>query len=226
MVLRPALLVLLVVTGAEPLRAQHMHLVPNLYKFELPAGWRQMTPDEARALRDRMPAELDTLLVVGRIDRFGAIDRWMTGDFDGRCLTVTVEDGEPEMGESTLAEVRARAAKSPGAAIERLELTEVGPDRRPAIACTATFADAKGVVTARTSEFVVPSGGHTIRFSFHARAADWASAEPGFRRCIATLQTAAKAEGRKELSDQLQKSLIIGALVGLVLLVLYKTRRR
>ena len=154
----------------------------------------------------------------------------LANGFDGRCLTVTREDGEPALTEVTLQQVREVARQrtsSTGARneIEHLKIGSVGKRNHPVIESSFVVRTKAGVAIARVLEFLVPTGGKTLRFSYRASPRDFAEAEPVFRRSAATLQIAAPAEGRKELSDKLKMPLIIGGVVGLIFLVLYKLRK-
>jgi hypothetical protein len=75
-------------------------------------------------------------------------------------------------------------------------------------------------------EIYAPTGGRLIIFQFRANADDFAAALPQFRKAIATLEFAREPEGPAKLSDRLQNAAIVGAVVGLLLLVLYKWSRR
>ena len=200
------------------------------YSFVLPAGWRQITPDEHRLLRDKLPRDVATRLIPTRIDRFGDVDQWLKEGFDGRCLTIHREDGEPAMTAETLKEVRETAqSKSASTAfryvIEDLEIGTVGEHAHPAIVSRLKVAHSEAGELARVLEFVIPTGGKTVRFSYRAGPKDFDAALPIFRKSAETLEIASPPRGRKELSDKLEMPLIIGGVVGLVFLVLYKMRR-
>lgn len=200
------------------------------YSVELPPAWRQMTPVEARDLRSKMPRDVGTLLVLSRIDRFGAVDDWIARGFDGRCLTVTREDGEPALTNDTLQQVREVAKERSattefGYEIQNLELSTVGGRHHPAIESTILVRTKDGEAIAKLLEFIVPTGGKTLRFSFRASPQDFPAAETVFRATAGSLQIARPPEGRKELSDKLRMPLIIGGVVGLIFLVLYKMRK-
>ena len=206
------------------------------FTIVMPKSWRQMTPDDARAARANTPADLrlERGLIPGRIDRFADVGRWLKNDFDGRCLTIVREDdGEPDMTAETLQRIRDLAKKRSAAGDLRFviddpsypRLMEIGPAKHPAIECALEIRDRDGKPIGKALEFVVPTGGTTIRFSFRAAPGDFPAAEAEFRAAVATLKAAIPPEGRKELSDKLQTPLIIGGLVGLVLLLLYKLSR-
>lgn len=224
------LLPLILICAAIPAQDAPVHRDSRRdYTLELLPGWRQLTPDEGRALRPKLPADLATRIVLTQLDRFGAIDAWQKDQFDGRCLTIAREDSEPEMTAATLDEVRsivaARNQDSPfQIEIVELKLAELGETKIPVIASTIRLTQ-NGKPFAEALEFLIPTGGRTLRLSYRASPADFAAAEPLFRRSAASLVLRRPAQGPKDLADKLEMPLIIGGVVGLILLVLYKTRR-
>lgn len=199
------------------------------FSLSLPSGWRQMTPDEAIALRPQMPADIADRVVPGRIDRFGEIGRWLDEGFSGRCLTLTLDQGEPEMSEDTLQTIRDFVALGNASDlrlnIESLRFSSVGEGDYQAIERVLQIQDGRGTEVARALQFLVPTGGNSLWLSFRTTREDFAAAEATFRQCAGTLKLANPPEGRKELSDKLRTPIIIGALVGLGLLILYKLTR-
>lgn len=205
--------------------------VNHLYRMVLPEGWQQVTPDLARSMRSTMPADLATLINLGLVDRFGAVAAWQNKGFDGRCLTVHIEKGgEPDMSTETLEKIRAgfnERSRADGLRyLGEPILGTVGRDKHPAIECRLRILEESGKELSTSLVFIVPTGGVTLRFSFRANAGDFSAAEPVFREIADSLNLSSPPEGKKELSDRLRTPLIIGAVVGLVMLVLYKLNRR
>lgn len=225
-----SLLVLILTCTAIQAQDAPVHRDPRRdYTLELLPGWRQLTPDEGRALRQKLPPDLATRIVLTQLDRFGAIDSWLNDQFDGRCLTIAREDSEPEMTAATLEEVRTLVAeRNEGSPFQieivDLDLSELGETKIPVIASTIRLTK-DGKPFARALEFLIPTGGRTLRLSYRTAPVDFASAEAAFRRSAASLVLRRPAEGAKDLADKLEMPLIIGGVVGLILLVLYKTRR-
>ncbi len=199
------------------------------FTLSLPNQWRQMTPDEAIQLRPKMPADIADRVVPGRIDRFGEVGRWLDESFSGRCLTLTLDQGEPDMNEGTLQTIRDFVAdrSTPGLRleIESMHFSTVGDGDYQAIERVLQIRDGQGTEIARALEFLIPTGGNSLWLSFRTSREDFAAAKATFLRCAGTLKLANPPEGRKELSDKLQTPIIIGALVGLGLLILYKLKR-
>lgn len=201
-----------------------------IYSLVLPDGWRQVSPDLARSMRRNMPADLAILLNRGRIDRFGAVDLWQTDGFDGRCLTIyTATDGEPELSSETLEQIRAKFKERSDASglsyTGEPALGTIGRDKHPAIECRLNITEDSGKALSTSLVFIVPTGGRTLRFSFRASTEDFGAAEPLFRQIADSVSLSSLPEGKKELSDKLQTPLIIGAVVGFLMLALYKLNR-
>ena len=201
-----------------------------VYSLVLPQGWRQVSPDLAREMRPDMPADLAILLNRGKVDRFGAVDAWAATGFDGRCLTIHTEnDGEPELNAETLEQIQATFKQNSDAGPLRFDgeptIGSVGPAGHPAIECQLNILEGSGAQLSKSLVFLVPTGGKTLRFSFRANPGDFEAAEPLFRKIVNTISVSSPPEGKKELSDKLQTPLIIGAVVGFLLLALYKLNR-
>ena len=202
-----------------------------IYSMVLPDGWKQVSPDLARTMRNGMPADLAILLNRGRVDRFGAVDAWQNHGFDGRCLTIhTQHDGEPSLTTETLDQIQTRFIERSQANdlsyVGEPKISTIGHDQHPAIECELHIATQAGQALSTSLVFIVPTGGQTIRFSFRANETDFEAAEPLFRRLAASISLSSPAEGQKELSDKLQTPLIIGAVVGFLMLALYKLNKR
>ena len=119
-----------------------------------------------------MDLYLERGVIPGRIDRFADVGRWLKNDFDGRCLTIRREnDGEPNMTAETLQLIRDLAKKRSATGELQIviaepshpKFTEIGPAKHPAIECKLDIRDRVGKPIARALEFVVPTGGTTIR---------------------------------------------------------------
>jgi hypothetical protein len=188
------------------------------YRITLPEGWRQLTPAEVRILRPKLPADLREMVLPGTLDRFGPVDSWLKDGFDGRCLTVVEKEGEPPLDAEGLATIRswveARGTYVSG------KLATVGPNHHPVLEVVSR------IPPTRALEVYAPTGGRVIIFQFRANEDDFAAALPLFRQALETLVFARKPDGPPKLSDRLQNAAIVGAIVGLVLLVLYKWSRK
>ncbi|MGE3174936.1 MAG: hypothetical protein AB7O97_20075 [Planctomycetota bacterium] len=204
----------------------------NVFRLDLPPGWRQLAPGELPALQRAVP---DLPLDVGRNEpalfyAVGPIDRWLDGDFDGVYLYVVEQDNEWHLDDDLglrLQQMWDRKAERDGVRYEVLDVerVEVGPDRNPAVRCQRRITPAKGKPQL-SLDVHVPTGGLELTLCFTAPAAGFAALELRFAEMLATLQLARRARGEADLGDRLWTPAIAGAAVGLVLLVLYRRTRR
>jgi hypothetical protein len=201
------------------------------YRLEIPERWRRLTPDEAFLVRKTLPVDIaDQIPNAAGFLRFGPVAEWLDGRVDGRCLSISEQDGEPAMDEASLARIRtsvqARSQTGPlRHRIRTLRTTEIGAAAHPVIECVLEVRDTRDAPLARQLVFFAPTGGKMLKLDFRAAADDYDAAEPHFRSIAASVEFAAPPRGPRQLSDVLQNSLIIGGLVGLVLLGLYKLNR-
>ena len=200
------------------------------YECTLPRGWRQLTPDEARTLRPKLPRDLRDPPWPGVVDRCGAVDKWLRGEFDGRCLTVGHKEGEHALDTEALAEIRSvvegRSAEG-GFTYSYVsgKQAAVGQANHPVLEVVTRIQPSDGTRPMQALEVYAPTGGNTVIFELRAYEGDFARALPQFRQVLGTLIFAREAKGPTNLSDRLQNAAIVGAIVGLVLLVLYKWSR-
>jgi len=195
---------------------------PSRYGITLPEGWRQLTPDEARTLRPKLPADMHELR-PGVLDRFGQVDKWLGGSFDGRCLTVAQMKGEPSLDAEALATIRSRVEER-GTYVSG-KVAAVGPNNHPVLEVVIRIQPEHSTKAMQALEIYAPTGGRMIILEFRAYEDDFATALPLFRKALGTLIFAREPKGPPKLSDRLQNAAIVGAIVGLILLVLYKWSR-
>ena len=196
---------------------------PSRYRITLPEGWRRLTPDEARTLQPKLPADLREMVVPGTLDRFGQVDKWLASSFDGRCLTIAQMEGEPSLDAEALATIRSRVEQR-GLYVSGRQAT-VGLNNHPVLEVVTRMQPGHWTKPMQALEIYAPTGGRLIIFEFRAYEDDFATALPQFRQALQTLVFAREPEGPPKLSDRLQNAAIVGAIVGLVLLVLYKWSR-
>lgn len=203
------------------------------FQLELPAGWRQLAPNEARALAafPAAPARL-CLVQPNRFYAIGPVDAWLAGDFSGPWLYVVEQEHEWYVDDEFAANLRAMWDAEGRASGHRHDLRDI---RRAAVGTQAV--DAVLAVhldtplgerpAVQSLDVHVPAGGRQLTLSFCCRPEDFAAALPAFERYLATLTFARRPRGQASLGDRLWTPLIAGALVGALLLVLHHhTRRR
>jgi len=214
------------------LRADHAGPQPQWvdagarFAFALPAGWRQLTPDEGRQLeRDAvvMPAEIERPEPPNHLV-FGPVERWLAGSFDGRTLSVDEIEGEPEVGPSGIAGIAAHWAQQPGegVVIERLEVGSVGSPPHPAL--LGRFRVGAGPAAAARFEAYVPAGGRTYRFALAWPFADAPAGEAAFAQLSSSIAMASKPRGPTTLGSKLLWAGALGLLAGVALHVLRRAR--
>lgn len=199
------------------------------YRIQLPSTWRRLTPDEALELRPQLPPDLLDLPIPGHFYRLGEVERWLKSGFDGVCLSVTETDGEPAMDEATLDRVREHTTQTaPGGlrlTIKDLRIDHVGTDKHPVVRAEVEIWDESDRLLARRMDYLVPTGGESLRFSFRSPPDRFTAEARRFQSIMDGITCAKPAEGPRELSDMLQTALFVGGLVGLALVLLYKGRR-
>lgn len=202
------------------------------FQVHLPKDWRQLAPAEVRPVREAckdMPYDLrqnEPALFYG----VGPVDRWHAGEFDGTYLYVVEQDAEWHL-DGDLRERLQHMWDHKGErdghryTVVRAEKAEVGFDAYAAVVAERRIEPAVGRVQ-RSLDVHVPTGGREVTLCFTCWDDEWATREPELRRRIATLSFARPARGEVTLSDRLWTPILLGAGVGLVLVVLYKRNRR
>lgn len=219
------------VAFALPAQSPPLRQFRNLnqtYHVDLPADWRQLAPNEARRLGEQAGAPRDLTYVEPRqFYAVGPVERWLAGDFSGPWLYV-VEQGNEWMVGDDFAERLADMWRQKGEATgERHEVSaaqrrEIGAGRTRALTARRTITPPLPGVPRTCLDVYAPAGGQQFTLSFVSSADEFARWEPEFERWLATAVFARASRGEQKLSDRLWTPLIAGAVVGIVLLVLYK----
>lgn len=227
-------LALAAIPGAAQETTRLFHLT-RTFSFEPPPGWRQITPGEAHSLKKQannpVPEALHSSLLEGRAEDFayGAIDSWLAGSFDGRSMTARYHSqGECSMDEAGIQTVRESVTANLDGwtrEVESIEITSLGENEHPAIECTTVGKRSGLPQPVKSMVLVVPTGGDTLTISFQAWQDDFDAALPTLRRAASTLTFAREPRGEVSVTDRLLYPLVIGALVGVLLLVLGTHRR-
>jgi hypothetical protein len=104
---------------------------------------------------------------------------------------------------------------------------KVGAQAREVLTARRTSTPSPRVCRSRVSTCTHPAGGQEVTLCFTCPAPEFAQWDQEFHRWLQTLAFAHAARGEQKLSDRLWTPILGGAVVGLVLLLLYKhTRRR
>jgi hypothetical protein len=204
----------------------------NTFRIDLPADWRQLAPGEVADLQRKVP---DLPLDVGRNEpalfyAVGPIDRWLAGDFDGSYLYVVEQDNEWHLGGDLQPMLQAmwdRKGASDGNRYEILavERTEAGVGHDPVVTCRRRITPPTGRAQC-SLDVHAPTGGIELTLCFTCWDDDFQRQLPRFRAMLGTLELARKARGSTGLADRLWTPVIAGAIVGTLLLLLYRHTRR
>lgn len=224
----PHAIAVVLLAALAPAQSRIVHPTQT-FAFTAPPGWRQLTPDEALALSKRPGNEIPAdLLSPKRADAYayGAIDRWLAGSFDGRCMIVEQVDGECPVDETGIEQVRASGAHTEerwSREVISLETTTVGTDALPAIEGLFRTTVQDAARTLDSLVLFVPTGGNTLILTFRTSSDDFAAALPEFRAIAASLTFAQRPHGTPDPGSRVFYPLLVGAFVVVLLLVL---RRR
>lgn len=225
---------LLVLALASPASAQQQPFVarPGTFQIELPTGWRELSPGEARTIADLPGAPGELGFVQPRLFyAVGPVDEWLQGRFDQPWLWVVEQDNEWIVEDDfaeRLAEMWRERGKATGMRYELLDARRdvVGAQQHEVLSAIRTCTPAQGPAL-RCLDVYAPTGGRQVSLSLTCRADQFDRWQPEFRRWLQTVRFARKPKGEPELSDRLWTPLATGAVVTLLLLLLYKhTRRR
>jgi hypothetical protein len=222
-------LIALAVASAAPAQ-QGPHVFRNrngTFQLEVPAAWRKLEPNKAPTICEHPQAPARLRLVQPRhFYAVGPVDAWLAGDFTAPWLYVVEQKEEWFVGDAFETDLRTmwehegkgsghrhelRAIRKAKVGVQQIaERVDTPADGRPAIASLDVHA---------------PTGGQQLSLSFCCRPDDFAGHLPAFERALATLTFARLPRPQQSLGDRLWTPILVGGIVGLVLLVLYKHTR-
>ena len=201
------------------------------FHIQLPAGWRQLAPNEARTIgaNPRAPARL-SFAQPHHFYAVGPVDQWLAGSFDAPWLYVVEQDQEWYVADTFAEDLRTMWAAEGAARGERhdlrdIERTKAGTQQIEVVIAKRLSTPADGRPAVASLDVHAPAGGRQLTLSFGCPPEQFADHEASFRSWLATLTFARIAKTQASLGDRLWTPLITGAVVGLVLLVLYKHTR-
>lgn len=214
-------------TATAPFRSR-----TGTFELALPATWRQLAPGEVAGVQRAIP---DLPFDIRQCEpslfyAVGPIEQWHQGAFDGEYLYVVEQDNE-WVADAQLAErlqaMWSKKGERDGVAYAIADVTAstVGKDRHPIVTCRRTTTPPAGRPQ-QSLDVHVPTGGRELTLCFTCWADEFGAAEPRFRQYLATLSLARRARGETGLTDRLWTPMISGAVIGLILLLLYRKTRR
>lgn len=203
------------------------------FHVDVPLGWRQIAPNEALRVAEQALAPRDLRRAEPRAQyAVGPVDRWLAGDFSSPWLYVT-ELGEeavlPEDFDVQLAAMWREHGHATGVVhtLTDIQHQEIGPGHHPVILARRLTTPADGQRPTRCLDAYVATGRQQITFAFTCWADEFDRWEPTFLQWLQTATFARPARAKQKLSDRLWTPILTGAVVGIVLLALYKhTHRR
>jgi len=202
------------------------------FHVDLPAGWRQLAPNEALRLSELPGAPRDLWRAEPRSQyAIGPVDAWMRGDFGGPWLYVT-EIVDAAVLPADFEAVLPRLWQAHGEAndlqhnITDIRSETVGSLNHPVRTAIRTTRAADGGGACTSLDAYTTSGRQQLTLAFTCAAADFERYEATFRAWLQTASFARPARVEATLTDRLWSPLWTGAAVSLVLLMLYKHSRR
>ena len=215
--------------GQEPL--QRFENRNGTFHIGLPAGWRQVAPNEARRIGELANAPEPLRLAQPQsFYAVGPVDRWLAGDFTGPWLYVVEQQAEWYVADDFVAQLTTMWADRGTATGERHELSGirkelVGEQQVEVVVATRTTTRTDGRPPYRCLDVYSPAGSSQVTLSFSCAPDRFATLEPEFRRWLATLTFARVRKGQTSLSDRLWTPILTGGAVGLVMLLLWRHTR-
>jgi hypothetical protein len=175
-----------------------------------------------------LPEDLHHLPEPAQLYVVGPVDRWLRGDFDGVLLQVI--EGDKDWNEFT-AGIAAEWQRSGAQSHMQYELSEqheakVGPDGRSVIECVRRAVPVAGGRASQSLDVYAPAGGKSLILAFRTWASEFQARRPELQQWADSLTYAGNARNPAGLGERLWTPLFTGALVGGVLLWLYRRNRR
>ena len=200
------------------------------FQIELPSGWRQIAPNEAVKLSEN--EQSPALLRLAQPSHFyavGPIAQWLAGDFSGPWLYVVEQRDEwyiEEDFEETVREHWREQGLRTGdhhdvASVHREKL---GTQQVECVVATRQ-STSKGSDRYQSLDIHAPTGRQQITLSFTCAPEDFAKRSPEFRSWLESLTFARVPEEPATISDRLWTPILVGGVVGLILLLLYRHTR-
>ncbi len=201
------------------------------FQLDLPAGWRQIAPGEAARLADHPDAPPVLLLASPRgYYGVGPVDQWLQGDFSGPWLYVFEQRDEWHVGDDyadTLRQLWREHGEQNDASHELTDvhLERLGTQGVECIVATRTTTPRAPAATRVSLDVHAPTAKQQITLSFAAAPDDFSRWRPEFDRWLSTLTFARVAEPPQSLGERLWTPILVGGIVGLILVLLYRHTR-
>ncbi|MEC7725000.1 MAG: hypothetical protein VYD05_05780 [Planctomycetota bacterium] len=201
------------------------------FQLELPANWRQVAPGEAVQVSERAGSPPVLWHVSPRqFYGVGAVDDWLRGDFSATWLYVHEQRDEWHVEDdfaATLEELWRKHGEANGVTHELrdVHLERIGTQRVECIVATRTTTPPPPASPRMSLDVHAPTAKQQITLSFTASPEAFDRWRPEFERWLSTLTFARVAEKPTTIAERLWTPLLVGAVVGLVLVLLYRYTR-
>lgn len=217
--------------GDAPTELRQFQNRNRTFHVDLPAGWRQIAPNEALRVAEVGGAPRDLCRADPRAQyAVGPVERWLAGDFGSAWLHVTEINEEAVLPEDFAGELQRmwrEHGEHTGATIELTQIQQepLGPGKHPALTAVRRTSRDNGSSVTRSLDAYVATGRQQLTLAFTCADRDFDRWLPEFRRWLATATFARPSRATQKLSDRLWTPLTTGAVVTVLLLVLYKLGR-
>ena len=214
---------------ASPLGTFRNH--NRTFQIDLPAGWRMAAPNEAVRIREHANVPLELRVSEPRLMYpVGPVESWLEGDFSSPCMIVVERRDRWYIEhdyEQVLRSHWAAHAEHNGVEHELsdVRLEKIGTQQVECVVAVRTTKQPQQATAMRFLEAHCPTAKQQLTIAFGCPPAEFPRWQPEFRRWLATLTFARTAEEQPKLADRLWTPIIAGAVVGLVLLALYRRSR-
>jgi hypothetical protein len=201
------------------------------FQLDLPVGWRQIAPGEAARLSEHPTAPPVLMLASPRgYYGVGPVDQWLTGDFSSPWLYVFEQRDEWHVGDDYKETLR-RLWREHGEQnsvtheLSDIHTERLGTQRVECIVATRRTTPAAPATPRISLDVHAPTAKQQITLSFAATPGDFARWRPEFERWLETLTFARVAEPAQSLGERLWTPFLVGGIVGLILVLLYRHTR-
>lgn len=201
------------------------------FQLELPTGWRQIAPGEAVRVGEN--PEAPSILHLASPRQYygvGDVDGWLAGDFSSPWLYVIEQRDEWYIGEdyaTTLRELWREHGEANGVEhqLQDIHLEKLGTQRVECVVATRITKASPEAAPRISLDVHAPTAKQQITLAFTTTPAAFERWEPDFRSWLSTLTFARVAEEPVTVAQRLWTPLMMGGVVGLILIVLYRHTR-
>lgn len=202
------------------------------FHLDVPAGWQQLSPGALKELQQRhrdLPTEF-ARTEPGMFYVVGPLAQWLQEPFAPPFLYVVEQDQEWFTDDDFAGKIAASWRERNRDGGPTHTVTDIQKEKlaggHEVITAIRTTLPGNDQPPLQSLDVHAPTGGRQVSLAFTTAAANWERDLPEFRKMLATLTFARRAKGGQTLSDRLWTPLLVGGLVGLVLVVLYRWNRR